>query len=107
MVRHSNSDTRQVGPTLNARLAGKANTYKPCLDRERLEDPNEGVSHFKHYSRPHCVTCVESVFVFRFYQLPRFYRGTQYLLNNPSYERGTSIHGWTCSNQTQLKADTS
>ena len=33
----------------------------------------------KHKRRPHFVKGVEAVFIFRFYQLQRFYRGSQYL----------------------------
>ena len=66
-------------PSLKAILVGDASIYKPLLDRERLRDPNDGVDYFKHELRPHFVKGVEAVFIFRLYQLQRFYRGSQYL----------------------------
>ena len=54
---------------MKARLVGEASAYKPLLERERLRDPNEGVYNFKNELRPHFVKGVETVFVFRFYQL--------------------------------------
>ena len=60
-------------PGLKARLVGYASIYKPLLDRDMLKDPNDGVDYFKTEPRPHFVKGVEAVFIFRFYQLQRFY----------------------------------
>ena len=62
---------------MKTRLVGEASIYKPLLDRERLRGPNEGVYYFKNGLRPHFVQGVETVFVFRFYQLQSIYRGSQ------------------------------
>ena len=47
--------------------------YNPLLDREMMRDPNYGADYFKHELRPHFVKGVEAVFIFRFYQLQRFF----------------------------------
>ena len=49
----------------------------PFLDRESLRDRNDGVDYLKNELRPHFVKGVEAVFIFRVYQLQRFYRGSQ------------------------------
>ena len=64
-------------PSLKARLVGDASIYAPLLGRERFKDPNDGVDYFQNELRPHCVKGVEAVFIFRFYQLQRFCRGSQ------------------------------
>ena len=38
---------------------------------------NDGVDYYTNDLRPHFVKGVEAVFTFRFYQLQRFYRGSQ------------------------------
>ena len=35
------------GPSLKNRLYGDAAIYKPLLDRDRLNDPTDGVTYFK------------------------------------------------------------
>ena len=42
-----------------------------------LKYPNDGVYYCKNKRRPHIVKGVEAVFIFRWYQLQRFYRGPQ------------------------------
>ena len=54
--------------------------YKPLLDRDLLRDPVNGVRYFKDTVRPHFVKGNQSVFLWRFYQFLRFYRGRQDLL---------------------------
>ena len=34
-------------PSLKARLVGDASIYKPILDKDMLNDPNDGVDYFK------------------------------------------------------------
>ena len=85
-------------PSLKSRLAGDASIYKPLLDRDRLKDPNDGLEYFKNELRPHFVTGVEAVFIFRFYQLQRFYRGTEDLhrrIGRLQVLRKRIIDAWT------------
>ena len=58
-------------------MYGEAPIYKPYLDRQRLKDPLGGVAYFKTTLRPHFVKGNSSVFLWRFFQLTRFHRGTQ------------------------------
>ena len=73
-------DPDKMGPSLKNRLVGDAAVYKPLLDRELLRDPANGVSYFKNTVRPHFVKGNQSVFLWRFFQFLRFYRGQQDLL---------------------------
>ena len=73
-------DGDKQGPSLKNRLVGDAAVYKPLLDRDLLRDPNSGVRYFKDTIRPHFVKGNQSVFLWRFYQFIRFYRGQQDLL---------------------------
>ena len=73
-------DAEKLGPSLKNRLTGDAAVYKPLLDRDRLRDPDNGVKYFKDMVRPHFVKGNQSVFLWRFYQFLRFYRGQQDLL---------------------------
>ena len=73
-------DPERQGPSLKNRLIGDASVYKPLLDRDRLRDPNDGVRYFKDTIRPHFVKGTQSVFLWRFFQFLRFYRGQQDLL---------------------------
>ena len=68
------------GPSLKNRLYGDASVYKPLLDRDLLRDANTGVKYFKDTLRPHFVKGVQAVFLLRFYQFLRSYRGQQDLL---------------------------
>ena len=70
----------KLGPSLKNRLVGDAAVYKPLLDRDLLRDPDNGVGYFKATVRPHFVKGNQSVFLWRFYQFLRFYRGQQDLL---------------------------
>ena len=87
----------KCAPSLKAILVGDASIYKPLLDRERLRDPNDGVDYVKNEFRPHFVKGVEAVFIFRFYQLQRFYRGSQDLqrwIGRLQVLRKRSIDAW-------------
>ena len=68
------------GPSLKNRLCGDAAVYKPLLDRDLLRDADTGVRYFKVTLRPHIVKGVQAVFLWRFYQFLRCYRGQQDLL---------------------------
>ena len=68
------------GPSLKNRLYGDASLYKPLLDRDLLNDPATGVAYFKTAMRPHFVKGNQSVFLWRFYQFLRCYRGQMDML---------------------------
>ena len=70
----------KVGPSLKNRLTGDAAVYKPLLDRDRLRDPANGLRYFKDTLRPHFVKGNQSVFLWRFFQFLRCYRGQSDLL---------------------------
>ena len=69
-----------LSASLKNRLAGDAAIYKSLLERDRLRDPDHGVRYFKDTIRPHFVKGTQSVFLWRFFQFLRFYRGQQDLL---------------------------
>ena len=73
-------DSEKQGPSLKNRLYGDAAIYKPLLDRDLLNDPQNGVAYFKSAMRPHFVKGNQSVFLWRFYQFLRFYRGQMVML---------------------------
>ena len=68
------------GPSLKNRLYGDAAIYKPLLDRGYLVDQESGVTYFKNAMRPHFVKNNQSVFLWRFYQFLRCYRGQMDML---------------------------
>jgi hypothetical protein len=68
------------GPALRNRLDGDAAIYKTLLDRELLRDADNGVTYFKATLRPYFVKGSQSVFMWRFFQLFKSYRGTADLL---------------------------
>ena len=73
-------DPEKRGPALRNRLDGDAAVYKTLLDRDLLRDPANGVNYFKHELRPHFVKGNQSVFLWRFFQLFKAYRGQQDML---------------------------
>ena len=76
----STLDAEKQGPSLKNRLEGDAAIYKSLLERDRLRDPDHGVRYFKDTIRPHFVKGTQSVFLWRFFQFIRFYRGNQDIL---------------------------
>ena len=68
-------EARRRGPAMAARLSGRAETFKERLDRERLRDPERGVKHLLATLRPFFVKDLESVFLYRFFQMLRCNRG--------------------------------
>ena len=68
------------GPALRNRLDGDAAIYKSLLDREQLRDPHTGVQYSKTTLRPYFAKGSQSVFMWRFFQLFKSYRGTADLL---------------------------
>ena len=66
-------------PSLKNRLTRMV--YKPLLDRELLWDPAHGVAYVQRILRPPFVKGKQAVFMWRFYQLLRCYRGSQYILS--------------------------
>ena len=70
-------DPQKRGPALKNNLVEYASTYKPYLDRERLIDPEHGVSYFKKTLRQFFVKGASHVFLWRFMQLFKAHRGQQ------------------------------
>ena len=68
-------EAKRRGPAIAARLSGRAEIYKERLDRERLRDPETGVEYFLSTLRPFFVKDLQSVFLYRFFQLLRCNRG--------------------------------
>ena len=67
----------KLGPSLKNALVGAAEFYKNMLDNTELRNPENGVRHFKDVLRPYFVKGVNHVFLWRFLQLFRCYRGNQ------------------------------
>jgi len=67
----------RLGPSLKNSLVGAAEFYKNMLDNTLLRNPDQGVRHFKDVLRPYFVKGVNHVFLWRFLQLFRCYRGNQ------------------------------
>eukprot|EP00435_Cladocopium_sp_Y103_P071712 s158_g38.t1 len=68
-------DPDKHGPSLKNALVGAASFYKSMLDNALLRDPDRGLAHFKDTLRPYFVKGVNHVFLWRFLQLFRPYRG--------------------------------
>ena len=68
-------DPEKHGPSLKNALVGAASFYKSMLDNTLLRDADRGLSHFKDTLRPYFVKGVNHVFLWRFLQLFRTYRG--------------------------------
>ena len=68
-------DADKHGPSLKNALIGSASFYKSMLDNALLRDPDRGLSHFKDTLRPYFVKGVNHVFLWRFLQMFRTYRG--------------------------------
>ena len=63
------------GPSLKNALVGAASFYKSMFDNALLRDPDRGLVHFKDTLRPYFVKEVNHVFLWRFLQMLRTYRG--------------------------------
>ena len=63
------------GPSLKNALVGSASFYKSMLDNALLRDPDRGLAHFKDTLRPYFLKGVNHVFLWRFLQMFRTYRG--------------------------------
>ncbi len=74
-------DKEKQGPALKNRLVDTAETYKEIFDRDSLKDPNNGVKYFKDTLRPHFVKGVQSVFLWRFFTLMKFHRGSMEMIH--------------------------
>ena len=66
---------RKHGPSLKNSLVGSAAFYKNMFDNTLLRDADQGLNHFKTVLRPYFVKGVQHVFLWRFLQLFRTYRG--------------------------------
>ena len=67
----------RLGPSLKNALVGAAEFYKNMLNTADLRHPENGVRHFKDTLRPYFVKGVNHVFLCKFLQLFRCYRGNQ------------------------------
>ena len=68
-------DADKHGPSLKNALVGSASSYKSMLDNALLLGPDRGLAHFKDTLRPYFVKGVNHVFLSRFLQMFRTYRG--------------------------------
>ena len=68
-------DADKHGPSLKNALIGSASFYKSMLDNALLRDPDRGLAHFKDTLRRYFVKGVNHVFLWRFLQMFRTYRG--------------------------------
>ena len=68
-------DADKHGLSLKNALVGAASFYKSMLDNARLRDPDGGLAHFRDTLRPYFVKGVNHVFLWRFLQMFRAYRG--------------------------------
>ena len=68
-------EARRRGPAIAARLSGRAAIFKEKLNRDRLRDPETGVECFLTTLRPFFVKDLQSVFLYRFFQMLRCNRG--------------------------------
>ena len=68
-------DADKHGPSVKNALIGSASFYKSMLDNALLRDPDRGPAHFKDTLRPYFVKGVNHVFLWRFLQMFRTYRG--------------------------------
>ena len=65
----------KLGPSLKNALTGNAEYYKKMLDNEQLRHERNGVTYFKETLRPYFVKGANHVFLWRFTQLFRTWRG--------------------------------
>ena len=68
-------DANKHGPSLKKALVGSASFYKSMLDNALLRDLDRGLAHFKDTLKPYFVKGVNHVFLWRFLQVFRTYRG--------------------------------
>ena len=74
-------DPDKHGPSLKNAFVGSASFYKWMLDNALLRDPDRGLAHFKDALRPYFVKGVNHVFLWRFLQMFRTYRGQSELVH--------------------------
>ena len=65
----------KLGPSLKNALTGNAEYYKKMLDNEQLRHERNGSTYFKETLRPYFVEGANHVFLWRFMQLFRTWRG--------------------------------
>ncbi len=70
-------DRERRGPALRARLQGSALIYKDLFERERLRDPERGVSYFLDTLRPHFLKGATHIFLARLTDFFKMRRGHQ------------------------------
>ena len=90
-------EARRRGPAIAARLSGRAEIFKERLDRQRLRDPETGVDYFLATLRPFFVKDLQSVFLYRFFQMLRCNRGQtdhQRLMVKYEIARQKAVDAW-------------
>ena len=65
----------KLGPSLKNALTGNAEYYKKMLDNEQLRHERNGITYFKETLRPYFFKGANHVFLWRFMQLFRTWRG--------------------------------
>ena len=65
----------KLGPSLKNALTGNAEYYEKMLDNEQLRHERNGITYFKETLRPYFVKGANHVFLWRFMQLFRTWRG--------------------------------
>ena len=65
----------KLGPSLKNALTGNAEYYEKMLDNEQLRHERNGITYFKETLRPYFVKGADHVFLWRFTQLFRTWRG--------------------------------
>ena len=71
----------KIGPSLKNALTGNAEYYKKMLDNEQLRRERNGITYFKETLRPYFVKGANHVFLWRFMQLFRTWRGNGELVS--------------------------
>ena len=65
-------------PRLNKSKTGRRSQHvQATLGKKEIERPQQGRRSLQHELRPHFAKGMEAVFIFRFCQLQRFYKGSQ------------------------------
>ena len=90
-------EAKRRGPAIAARLSGRAELFKERLERDRLRDPETGVEYLLSSLRPFFVKDLQSVCLYRFFQMLRYSRGqTDYQRWMVKYEvaRQKAVDAW-------------
>ena len=90
-------EAKRRGPAIAARLTGRAGLFKERLDRQRLRDPETRVEYLLLTLRPFFIKDLQSVFLYRFFQMLRCNRGQtdhQCWMGKYEIERQKAVDAW-------------